>query len=571
MQNINNLKLLRYRRKSTESEDKQVASLEDQGSALKRLEETRGISIQRDFSESKSAKQPGRLKFNEMLAMIESGEADGIVCWHVDRLSRNPKDSGNLMQLLQDGILKVIVTPNRDYLPDDDALPMALESAMANKYSRDLSRNVIRGLNSRAEKGIFPVGQKPGYLYDPFAERGSKKLIEDPERFDLVQQALGRVISGEYSPPEVLEWLNKDCGYKTKQTRKLGGKHLSRSVWYTVLSDPFYYGEYEYPKNSGKWYHGIHKPMITKEQHDRIQIMLGKKTKPRPIKHSFAFSGGLMTCGECSAAITAEDKWQCRCTNCHYKFSCKNTQTCPKCETDIEAMDHPVIRHYIFYRCTKRKDPNCSQGAIEEKVLVKQINDFLSKIQISKRFQNWLIKKISEDNELEVYDRKQQLKSVQAAYHHVVQRLDRLREVYVSPRNKDGLVMSEEEYLSDKTELVTEKKKIKKSIDQLDIRVDDWSKIAEEALDFAREAKEKFENGDNKQKRSIFRAIGLNQVLKGKKLYVEDPSLFLQLKKAREEEPSISPTFEPAKTAHTRHKVVDLEELWDRSPALLPG
>ena len=60
MNNSNNLKFARYRRKSTESEDKQVASLDDQKQALLDLEQRKGVRIHKDFGESKSAKKPGR-------------------------------------------------------------------------------------------------------------------------------------------------------------------------------------------------------------------------------------------------------------------------------------------------------------------------------------------------------------------------------------------------------------------------------------------------------------------------------------------------------------------------------
>jgi hypothetical protein len=42
------------------------------------------------------------------------------MCWQLNRLSRNPVDSGALSWMLQQGILKCIQTIDRQYLPDDN-------------------------------------------------------------------------------------------------------------------------------------------------------------------------------------------------------------------------------------------------------------------------------------------------------------------------------------------------------------------------------------------------------------------------------------------------------------------
>ncbi|MBX4189337.1 recombinase family protein [Candidatus Parcubacteria bacterium] len=79
-----------YCRKSTDSEDRQVLSLESQRNEMLRLAQSCAeISIVGRFEESMSAKRPGRPVFNEMLGRLSEGEADGILAWHPDRLARN--------------------------------------------------------------------------------------------------------------------------------------------------------------------------------------------------------------------------------------------------------------------------------------------------------------------------------------------------------------------------------------------------------------------------------------------------------------------------------------------------
>ena len=85
-----------YARKSTDVEDKQVRSIEDQLAVLRALAKQEGLNIVREFIEKQSAKRPGRPVFNEMLVRIERGDAQGIVCWKLDRLARNPMDGGQI-------------------------------------------------------------------------------------------------------------------------------------------------------------------------------------------------------------------------------------------------------------------------------------------------------------------------------------------------------------------------------------------------------------------------------------------------------------------------------------------
>ena len=106
------MRYLIYARKSTESEDRQVQSIDDQLAVLRRLAQQRGLVVSEELVESKSAKGPGaRLVFARMLEEIEAGRAQGILCWNINRLSRNPVDSGTLSWMLQRGAIHSILTP----------------------------------------------------------------------------------------------------------------------------------------------------------------------------------------------------------------------------------------------------------------------------------------------------------------------------------------------------------------------------------------------------------------------------------------------------------------------------
>ena len=192
------IKYFLYSRKSSESEDRQVQSIDDQINRLKRIADDLNIEVVKIYTEAKSAKKPNnRPIFDEMVERIEKGDASGILCWQINRLSRNPIDSGKLSWLLQRGVLKSIQTIDRQYLPEDNVLLFSVESDVANQYILDLSKNTKRGLQSKLEKG-WQNGIAPlGYLND----KENKTIIIDPERFNLVRKMWDLMLTGNYTPP----------------------------------------------------------------------------------------------------------------------------------------------------------------------------------------------------------------------------------------------------------------------------------------------------------------------------------------------------------------------------------
>ena len=273
------IKYFIYARKSSESEDRQVQSIDDQVNRLKKFSSDFNLDIKKTYTEAKSAKKPSnRPLFDEMLQRIENGEAGGILCWQINRLSRNPIDSGKLSWLLQRGVLKSIQTIDRQYLPEDNVLIFSVESGVANQYILDLSKNTKRGMLSKLEKG-WQTGVAPlGYLND----KENKTIIKDPERFNLVRKMWDLMLTGNYTPPKILDIANKEWGFRTRKFKRIGGNELSRSGIYKIFTSLFYAGTIE---NSGLQYEGQHERMITLEEYDRVQMLLGRKGKPRPKHH----------------------------------------------------------------------------------------------------------------------------------------------------------------------------------------------------------------------------------------------------------------------------------------------
>src|SRR5688572_24566827 len=118
-----------YARKSSESEDRQIQSIEDQLRVLREFATERQLNVIEEITESKSTKAPGqRPGFDRLVKMVEKGQADAILCWSVNRMTRNPVDGGKLSWLLQKRVLLAIQTPEKVYLPEDNVLLFSVET-----------------------------------------------------------------------------------------------------------------------------------------------------------------------------------------------------------------------------------------------------------------------------------------------------------------------------------------------------------------------------------------------------------------------------------------------------------
>src|ERR1022692_3173236 len=185
-----------YSRKSSEDDDRQMLSIVAQLSELGAITATEQLPIVETFTESKSAKEPGREIFNEMLRRIEEGEANAILTWKLDRLARNFDDGGKIIGMLQRGVIQEIRTFEKTYLPTDNVLLIAVELGMANQYVRDLSLNIRRGIREKVRRGVF-YGKAPlGYYNEPRLRiiqphpRNFKKLKAIFEEFAKGDQSL---------------------------------------------------------------------------------------------------------------------------------------------------------------------------------------------------------------------------------------------------------------------------------------------------------------------------------------------------------------------------------------------
>lgn len=121
--------------------------------------------------------------------------------------------------------------------------------------------------------------------------------------------------------------------------------------------------------------------MITMEEFERGQLLLGGKSLPKTSARHLALSGNLLSCS-CGAAITAEEKYRKYCKTCKKKFNAERHAACPGCSQEVLGMPN----RYCYYRCTKRKNVSCDATAINEDELYKQIDKHLADLYLPQEF-----------------------------------------------------------------------------------------------------------------------------------------------------------------------------------------
>lgn len=489
--NFKGLRTVEYCRKSTERSDRQVASLQDQHISNNRTIKEFGLRRKPDdlYMESKSAKKIGRPLFNEMIRRIQNKEFDVIVTYQPDRLSRNSRDAGELIALLDEGYIKAIITHNQVHTVSDK-LMLGILFGMSEQFRDELSAKVKRGMHSRAETGILPGNPKAGYK-NVKDEDDRTIQAKDTPRFEMLQRALKLYLTGNYTVPELLTMLNKDWGFRTRKTKKLGNKPLSKSTLYSILRDPYYYGKQRWGSIEADLHKDIPR-MITEDEYWEIQRILGNKGVKRPYKQKnihLPFRG-LIKCGECGKTFIPY--------------------------LQRKKLANGELKYYEYIRCNRNilKDP-CTQIQVRIDDIENQVEKILEEIEVPQDFVDWAIKWIKEQNQDKANEHQNRLNSFTKQLNNNRTKIKKIIEGYTEN------LFTKTEVEEFKREIEAENKIILRNIDNLNEHDYKWIDKAIETFEFALNARENFKKGDYAKKTEILNSLGQNILIKEKQIIIK--------------------------------------------------
>lgn len=473
-----------YARKSDEDTRVTEKSIGEQVAALTSLAAERNLAVVARYEESRSARTPGdRPLFREMLRQVETGDVNGVLCWHVNRLARNMEEGGKLAQLLIDGRIREIVTPHATYRSGDNILPLVLEAATSAQFIVELSRNVRRGLAGHFEAGGVNHKARLGYRNgrDPDNPRKGVVLADEP-RFSLLGKGFQMLATGAYTVAQVAAELTDTWGFRTRV-----GTKVTSSTWYAVFRDPFYAGWVRY---KGELRKGTHTPVVSEATFQSAQEVLDSRVRARQKRQLrsrmtdiIPAYTGLMRCGLCGQQITAE----------RHRLANGNP--------------------YVFYRCSDSRGM-CGKKGVGEATLEAALLSEVERVTLEPELCQIAADNIRDELQArrnEVDRMKEQGKMALAG---VERQLRRLEEMWLS-----GLMDDEARFRERKQTLAKEREKL--VIATARTTINDGERTLESVSRFAVTARETFLGGSPARRREVVHALGRSYRLYGRERRLE--------------------------------------------------
>ncbi len=465
-----------YCRKSSEDDDRQALSIAAQLSELNEIARVNDLRIVGTLSESKSARNPGREIFNDMLRRIEAGEANAILTWKLDRLARNFDDGGRIIGMLQRGVIQEIRTFEKTYLPTDNVLSIAVELGMANQYVRDLSVNIRRGIREKIRRGIFHGKAPYGYFNEPRL----RTIEPHPERFPKLKKILEMFSTGEYSLTDIQGEMTRVGLLGTRNNGQLAYSSIVK-----ILEHPFYYGVFEH---KGELHPGTHVPMISKKTHDEIQKALLSNGKPQNgirKQKGFVFLN-FATCDSCGMSITGER---------HIKKS---------------------GLQFYYYRCThKNKLKHCEErGGIRQEVFEDEVKRNVGMLSLSDPWKEKFLARVESWSDEALGKKQEHIDRLKAELSTLKSKIERINAAFT-----DG-TLSIDEFKEIKNPLVPKRLEIEQKIIELETSRSDRLEPLRSWISEANQTGNWVIENNLLKMRSFLMKVGSNRHLRAKSLRV---------------------------------------------------
>jgi oligoendopeptidase F len=241
----------------------------------------------------------------------------------------------------------------------------------------------------------------------------------------------------------------------------------------------------------------------------------------------------MMRCKECGCAITAETK--------------------------TKRQKNGNVHLYTYYHCTKKRVP-CSQPSLREDRLEKQVTEALGKIEVPEEFKVWAMEIIRQMNKKETATIEAIVSKQQKEYNECLRKISNLIDM------RAALEISPEQFAEKKRKLEEEQKRLSETLSNIDDRVGNWIKKAEELFELAKLARERFKYGNTQKKKEILSSLGSNLSLKNEILFIEAKNEIIALEEVSSEAMRIYARLEPHEIRSTKGKP---ELLYSGNPTLL--
>ena len=313
------------------SSDKQTEnSIDAQLRAAHTYCEQKGLSVIGEYIDRAiSGTTDNRPEFQRMISDAKKGEFAFVVVYRFDRFARNRYDSAIYKKQLEGSGVRVLSTEESVGTGDEGIILESIYDAMAEAYSRRLSKVVSRGMRETAMKGLSTGGAIPlGYKIE------GKKLVIDENEAAIVRSIFDEYVNG-CGKKKIADELNRK-GYRTKR-----GSLYSISSLSLVLSNTAYIG-----KNNYTDIERACPVIVDADVFQKAQAIISKNKRSRgkaPAKVDYALAGKLF-CGNCGALMIG-DCGTSKTKERYYYYSCGTKKRSGPCKKKSEKKDY--IEWYV--------------------------------------------------------------------------------------------------------------------------------------------------------------------------------------------------------------------------------
>ncbi len=285
-----------YARVSSRDQEREGFSIPAQRKLVNEYAASKGFHILEEFIDVETAKKSGRTNFTRMLAYVRKRTVNppAVLVEKTDRLYRNLKDWVTVDEMKTEIHLVKENVVISDESRSSEKFMHGIKVLMAKNYVDNLSEEVKKGLDMKAEEGHWPSRAPFGYLN---RREGDKSfIVPDPERALMVRNLFDLYDRGGHSIIDLAAYA-RDAGL----TGNRGGKLVGGQI-HLILRNPIYAGEFRY---DGKMYRSKDPVLVERDVWQRVQARLDGFPDTRPGPRNLVYQG-LMVCGHCGAKVTGE-------------------------------------------------------------------------------------------------------------------------------------------------------------------------------------------------------------------------------------------------------------------------
>ena len=245
------------------SDNQREESIDAQIRACRTYAGSNGWIIVREYCDRGiSGTSDNRPEFLQMIEDSKTGNFDAIIVHKLDRFSRNVQQTiGYISELKDNGVELKSVIEQFDDTPEGEFMRNTM-SNISQFYSRNLAREVMKGLKENAYKATHTGGVPPlGLRVNPETR---KYEIEEKEEI-IIKKIYEMYITGE-THPKIIRELN-ECGYTNK-----AGNPFTKNSLLSILRNEKYVGTYIWNKSVAKNSKGKRNGNKQKPEEDIIKI-----------------------------------------------------------------------------------------------------------------------------------------------------------------------------------------------------------------------------------------------------------------------------------------------------------